>query len=83
LEWWANRSTCLGSAEITIVVTALEDGWDARGWLSEVEDEARESFSFLHQVDPMFTLRFADDSVFDVIVGNSDGTGKFDIAEAD
>ena len=68
LDWWANSSTLLGSAEIAVVITATGGGWDARGHLLSDDDEEREGFVFLCDLDPVFMLRFEDGSTIPVTV---------------
>ncbi|WP_186768247.1 hypothetical protein [Streptomyces qinzhouensis] len=61
LEWWANRSACLGRLRVRIVVRTAGDDWTCEATLEAAED--RESFDFLMQLDPHFTLRFYDASI--------------------
>src|SRR5690242_18514341 len=58
LDWWANPSTLLGSAEIAVVITATSDGWDAHARLLSDNDDEHATFTFLHTLDPIFTLPF-------------------------
>ncbi|MFI1018543.1 hypothetical protein [Streptomyces sp. NPDC020965] len=60
LEWWANRAACLGRLRVRIVVRTAGDDWTCEATLEAAED--RESFDFLMQLDPYFTLRFYDAS---------------------
>ena len=69
LEWWANRWTCLGRFDAHVLIDALPDGWccvaaPVRSW-TEAE---REGFDFLMSLDPVFDLRFTDDSTLPVQV---------------
>ncbi|MER7282245.1 hypothetical protein ABT369_48230 [Dactylosporangium sp. NPDC000244] len=82
LEWWANPSTVLGVAEIDLVVTA-GDGWDARGRLVTTTAEDREGFAFLCEMDPVFELRFADESQLTVEVRDLRDDGRFELVEYD
>ncbi|OKI26228.1 hypothetical protein [Streptomyces sp. CB03911] len=62
LEWWANPSTCLGCFSVTLTVSVV-GGW--RGVAIPVTPMSAsdgEGFDFLMQLDPVFTLRFPDDS---------------------
>ncbi|WP_245718760.1 hypothetical protein [Micromonospora rhizosphaerae] len=62
LDWWANSSTLLGSVEVAVVITAADAGWEARGRLVSDSDEDQEAFAFLCDLDPVFMLRFEDES---------------------
>ncbi|MEU4563175.1 hypothetical protein AB0F72_32760 [Actinoplanes sp. NPDC023936] len=77
LDWWANPSTNLFGAQISVVIVPAgsESGWTAHGRLAEEGADALEAFTFLHGIDPVFTLRFVDDSAIAVIVHaiNDDG----------
>jgi hypothetical protein len=66
LDWWVNRSTNFGDIEVSVVITASQAGWDAHGQLTR-NDEC-EGFAFLCALDPVFTLRFQDDSTVQVAV---------------
>jgi hypothetical protein len=82
LEWWANRSICLGSFGIQITVTAESVGWRAQAWAtSPFSAEDREGFDFLMALDPVFTLRFDDDSTVLVHVTEQDQYGHLVISE--
>jgi hypothetical protein len=81
LEWWANSSTVLGTVEVTVVITTSGAGWDARGHLLSAADEDREGFAFLCDLDPVFTLRFEDDSVAAVVVHPTDEHRRFTLTE--
>jgi hypothetical protein len=77
LEWWANRSTCLGSAEVALSVSVDANAWHASAIFARpLSGEDREGWSFLMDLDPYFTLRLLedDDSTIDVwVVDESDG----------
>ncbi|MEV4532647.1 hypothetical protein AB0J82_02335 [Asanoa sp. NPDC049518] len=81
LDWWANSSTLLGSVEVVVVVTATHTGWNARGHLAGDADEDRDGFAFLCDLDPVFTLRFEDESTVAVAVQPSDDHRRFALAE--
>ncbi len=68
LDWWANSSTLLGSAEVTVVITASDTEWNAQAELISEGDDEREGFAFLCDLDPVFTLRFEDGSAIPVMV---------------
>ncbi|BCJ48034.1 hypothetical protein GCM10010168_23930 [Actinoplanes ianthinogenes] len=68
LDWWANSSTLLGSAAVDVVITASDAGWDARARLVSDDDDERDGFAFLCDLDPVFTLRFEDGSTIPVMV---------------
>jgi hypothetical protein len=78
LDWWANSSTLLGSAEIAVVITATGDEWDARGHL--LSDDS-EGFAFLCDLDPVFMLRFEDGSTIPATVHTLDEEGRFVLTE--
>lgn len=70
LEWWANRSTCLGSAEVELSVTADDCGWHtsaAFAW--QLDSDELEGWSFLMALDPHFTLRLLEDRSATIEVG--------------
>jgi hypothetical protein len=81
LDWWANSSTLLGSAEVHVVITAGDAGWDAYGHLITGQDEERDGFAFLCDLDPVFTLRFADESAIAVTVHPADDRHRFTLTE--
>lgn len=62
LEWWANRSTCLGSVEVDLQVTVDDGGWRASAtFATPLEGEEREAWEFLMRLGPYFTLRLRED----------------------
>lgn len=77
LEWWANRSTCLGSVDVELSVASDADVWHASAvFASQLDDEERGGWSFLMDLDPYFTLRLLEDegSTIDVeVVEEPDG----------
>jgi hypothetical protein len=82
LEWWANRSTCLGSLDVHLTTTVVSSNWSAtatalRPW---TVDE-RDCFGFLMALDPVFTLRLADDGTILVRVTEPDGAGQLHLTE--
>ncbi|MFB9410520.1 hypothetical protein [Dactylosporangium matsuzakiense] len=71
LEWWANRSTLLG--RFSVVVEDVRTG--------RLRDVAHlEELRELHDLDPVFTLRFGDDSTIDAVVGRPDDDGRFELS---
>ena len=82
LEWWANRSTCLGSFGIRVTITAEADSWLARATVaSPFTAEEQEGFDFLLALEPVFTLRFDDDSTVTVHVTKQDQPGDLILRE--
>jgi hypothetical protein len=70
LEWWANRSTCLGSAEVELSVTTDACGWHASAAFAwQLDSDEREGRSFLMALDPHFTLRLLKDEGATIEVG--------------
>ncbi|WP_433075728.1 hypothetical protein ACQP1P_29820 [Dactylosporangium sp. CA-052675] len=81
LEWWANSSTLLGSVEVAVVITTSGAGWDAHGCLTSANDEDREGFAFLCDLDPVFLLRFEDESTVAVTVRPTGEHRRFTLTE--
>ncbi|MER7276657.1 hypothetical protein ABT369_19660 [Dactylosporangium sp. NPDC000244] len=81
LEWWANSSTLLGSVEVAVVITTSGAGWDAHGFLASDNDEDRDGFAFLCDLDPVFMLRFEDESTVAVTVHPTDQHRRFTLTE--
>ncbi|GIF66631.1 hypothetical protein Ais01nite_46660 [Asanoa ishikariensis] len=81
LDWWANSSTLLGSVEVAVVVTADDASWSAQGHLASDTDEVRDGFAFLCDLDPVFTLRFEDESTVAVAVHPTHGHRRFTLTE--
>ncbi|MEU3456728.1 hypothetical protein ABZ671_24465 [Micromonospora sp. NPDC006766] len=81
LDWWANSSTLLGSVEVAVVITVAGAGWEGGGRLVSESDEDREAFAFLCELDPVFTLRFEDESAVVVTVHPTDGHRRFSLTE--
>ncbi|KUN95114.1 hypothetical protein AQJ84_23900 [Streptomyces resistomycificus] len=65
LEWWANTSTCLARIPVS-VEAATGDAWRATA-LPELDPETRDSLAFLIDLSPVFTLRFKNDAVVEVV----------------
>ncbi|GGM27063.1 hypothetical protein GCM10007977_030340 [Dactylosporangium sucinum] len=81
LDWWANSSTLLGSVEVAVVIAVVDGGWRARGRILSDGPEEREAFDFLRALDPVFTLRFEDESTIPVAVHASADTVWFVMTE--
>ncbi|MFE9694470.1 hypothetical protein [Micromonospora sp. NPDC005806] len=81
VDWWANSSTLLGSVEVVVVIAAATGGWEADGRLVSDSDEDRDAFAFLCELDPVFTLRFEDESAVAVTVHPADGHRRFSLIE--
>ncbi|MFI0721625.1 hypothetical protein [Streptomyces sp. NPDC021224] len=72
LEWWANRSTCLAGVPVRVVVSAGQDGWSCEATPEPpLVGEYQEGFDLLMAFDPVFTLRFDEESELyvDVVAG--------------
>jgi hypothetical protein len=76
LDWWAHSSTLLGSVEIAVVVAAAGSDWTAQGRLIIEDDDARDGFVFLCELDPVFTLKFDDGSTVLVTVHDVEECGR-------
>ena len=81
LDWWANSSTNLGGIEVSAVIIVTADGWEAHGQLSD--DADREGFEFLCNLDPVFTLRFSEQSSIQVTVRPATDYRRFSMTEYD
>jgi hypothetical protein len=81
LVWWANSSTNLGGVEAHITIISSDEGWKAHGQLIAASDDELEGFNFLCTLDPVFTLRFADEGTIDVTVEPVDEHGRFTLTE--
>jgi hypothetical protein len=68
LDWWANPITCLARVEITLAIAVTDMGWTAEGRLASDNHDEREGFALLLDMDPVFTLRFDDESTIEVTV---------------
>jgi hypothetical protein len=63
LEWWANRSTCLGALGVRVTVRVTGNDWTCDAVFDPpLSAEDREGFDFLMELDPLFTLRFDEGS---------------------
>lgn len=81
LDWWANPITCLASVEITLAVAVTDMGWTAEGRLTSDNDDGRAGFALLLDLDPVFTLRFDDESTIDVTVHPGAEGDRFTLTE--
>jgi hypothetical protein len=72
----ANSSTQLGSVEIGVVVAATGPGWSAQGHLVADDDDEREGFVFLYELDPVFMLRLDTDGTVPVMVHDLEDDGR-------
>ena len=78
-----NRSTCLGRLRVRIAVCAAGETWKCEAILeSPLATEDRESFDFLMQLDPRFTLRFDDASTLLVHVVEAGVEGQLILTAA-
>lgn len=77
LEWWANRSTCLARFGVRVSVGVTGNDWTCDATLEpSLTGEDRESFDFLMALDPLFTLRFDEESMLHVnVAATNDGGG--------
>jgi hypothetical protein len=66
---------------VAVVITATGGGWDARGHLLSDDDEGREGFVFLCDLDPAFMLRFEDGGTIPVTVHNLEQDSPFVLIE--
>jgi hypothetical protein len=81
LDWWANSVTLLASVEIAVVIAAVDTGWAAEGCLTSDNEEERDGFVFLYEMDPVFILRFDDKSMIAVTVHPPDDNRRFALTE--
>ena len=79
LDWWANSSTCLASVEASVVVSHSPAGWQAHG--QATHDQDLEGFALLCDLDPVFSLRFEDDSTIQVTVHRDHDRRRFTLTE--
>jgi hypothetical protein len=75
LDWWANSSTRIGSVEIDVVIEADGSDWVAHGRLARQDDD-REGFLFLCELDPVFTMRFDGEGTVSVVVHDIKEDGR-------
>ncbi|MFD9356408.1 hypothetical protein [Streptomyces sp. NPDC060031] len=84
LEWWANRSTCLGRLRVRVAVRAAGGDWTCEAALEPpLADGERESVNFLMQLDPHFTLRFDEESTLLVNVVEAGVEGRLILTAAE
>ncbi|MER7790946.1 hypothetical protein [Streptomyces sp. NPDC097640] len=77
LEWWANRSTCLGRFGVRVAVRVTGNDWTCEATLDPpLSEEDRESFDFLTKLDPLLTLRFDEETVLPVNVVPAGDDGR-------
>ncbi|WP_212999892.1 hypothetical protein [Winogradskya consettensis] len=81
LDWWANSVTLLASVEIAVVIAAADTGWAAEGCLISDDQEERDGFAFLCDMDPVFILRFDDESTITVTVHPPADNRRFVLTE--
>ncbi|MFI5929326.1 hypothetical protein ACIA3K_25610 [Micromonospora sp. NPDC051543] len=81
LDWWANSSIVFGPVDVAVAITATDAGWNANGHLVSDSDDDRDGFAFLCDLDPVFTLRFEDDSTVEVNVHPSEDCRRFTLTE--
>lgn len=76
LEWWGNRSACLGRFGVRVAVRVTGGDWMCEAFLEPpLAEEEWESFDFLMRLDPLFTLHFDEESALpvSVVAAGSDG----------
>jgi hypothetical protein len=83
LDWWANSSTRLGSIEVKLDLGSTDDGGDARAWLIPDGTGVVEEFEFLCSLDPIFSLRFDDESMVAVRVATTANRREVTLHELD
>lgn len=71
----------LGSAEALVTVVSIDDGWTAEGRLVKDDAGELEGFAFLCTMDPVFTLRFDDESTITVNVRQLDDPSRLELTE--
>jgi hypothetical protein len=77
LEWWANRSTCLARLGVRVAVRVTGNDWTCDAILEPpLSGEDWEGFDFLMALDPVFTLRFDEESSLHVNVAATGGDGR-------
>jgi hypothetical protein len=75
LEWGLNSSLIIGPWAVRISPDAEHATLRDLGTLEDLRQT--------HNLDPIFTLRFTDDTTHDVVVGRPDDDGAFTITDAD
>ncbi|MFJ4900823.1 hypothetical protein [Streptomyces sp. NPDC088727] len=84
LEWWANRSTCVGRLRVQVTVRAAEDNWTSEATLeSPLAAEDKKNFDFLMQLDPHFTLCFDEAGTLPVKVVEAGVEGRLILTAAE
>jgi hypothetical protein len=76
LEWWANPSTCLCGFRVRIAVRVTGDDWTCEAIPEPpLSAEDRESLDLLMRLDPLFTLRFDEESMLlvNAVAAGDDG----------
>ncbi|WP_225844896.1 hypothetical protein [Streptomyces sp. HPF1205] len=69
LEWWANQSTCLARFGVRVAVGVTGNDWTCDATFEpSLTGEDQEGFDFLMALDPLFTLRFDEESMLHVNV---------------
>ncbi|UWE10172.1 hypothetical protein [Actinacidiphila bryophytorum] len=77
LEWWANRSTCLAGFGVRVAVRVSGNDWTCEAVPDPpLAGEDQDSFGFLMALDPVFTLRFDDESLLHVNVAVAGRDGR-------
>ncbi|MFE4605105.1 hypothetical protein ACFRKE_30070 [Kitasatospora indigofera] len=77
LEWWADRSTCLGRFGVRVTVRACGEEWTADAVMDPPpSEEGQEAFDLLTALDPLFTLCFEGDSTILVDVSTPVARGR-------
>ncbi|MFD3458069.1 hypothetical protein ACFWVC_38630 [Streptomyces sp. NPDC058691] len=77
LEWWANRSTCLARLGVRVAARVTGNDWTCDAILEpSLTAEDRESFNSLMALDPLFTLRFDEESMLHVSVAATGDDGR-------
>lgn len=77
LEWWANRSTCLGRLGVRVAVRVTGNDWTCDAVLEPpLSAEDQENFDFLMKLDPLFTLRLDEGSMLLVNVAAAGEDGR-------
>ncbi|MER5603908.1 hypothetical protein [Streptomyces sp. NPDC002265] len=63
LEWWANRSTCLGRIGVRVAIRVTGNHWTCEATVEPpLPAKDRENLDFLMELDPLFTLRLDEES---------------------
>ncbi|WP_063749530.1 hypothetical protein [Actinoplanes friuliensis] len=79
LDWWANSTTLVAGIDVSVVITTQGPAWEAHGRLAN--DEDREGFAVLCDLDPVFSFRFDDRSTITVTVHPADDHRQFRLDE--